>query len=71
MTGKNVKFNELEEQSRRVASALGKRGFIKGDVLYFVTYEMAQLYVVQLAVWRLGGAVRGCFQAEIPGEKRQ
>lgn len=68
ITGKCVKFCDLEEHSRRVASALSRRGFKKGDILYFVTYDMAELAVIQMAVWRLGGAVRGCYQAEKPGK---
>ncbi|KAF4529164.1 hypothetical protein B566_EDAN017687 [Ephemera danica] len=67
-SGTSVKFDEIEDQSRRIASALHKLGFRRGHVLFFVTYEMAQLYLIQLAVWRLGGAVRGSYQKETPAE---
>jgi acyl-coenzyme A synthetase/AMP-(fatty) acid ligase len=67
--GTCVKFNEIEDQSRRVASALTRRGFKKGDLLYFVTYEMAQLYVIKFAVWRLGGTVRGWVTQERMGKQ--
>jgi hypothetical protein len=50
-----------------VASALTRLGFKKGDLLYFVTYETAVLYLVQMGVWRLGGCVRGGYQMETEG----
>jgi acyl-coenzyme A synthetase/AMP-(fatty) acid ligase len=64
----SIKFRDVEKHSLSVASALARRGFKKGDVLFFVTYELAQLSVVHLAVWRLGGSVRGCYQAMPPGK---
>jgi len=42
-------------------------GFKKGDILYFVTTECVDLYLVQLAVWMLGGAVRGTSALETKG----
>lgn len=62
-----VKFKDIESGSRAIASGLARMGFVRGDTLSYVTYETAQLYLVQLAVWRLGGAVRGCYQQENPG----
>ncbi|XP_059478322.1 uncharacterized protein LOC132198348 [Neocloeon triangulifer] len=67
-TGKKVLFGEVEERSRKVASALTRRGFAKGDVLYFVSYDIVDIGVLQLAVWLLGGATRGSFQIEDPEE---
>ncbi|XP_059469212.1 luciferin 4-monooxygenase-like [Neocloeon triangulifer] len=67
-TGVEVKFCDIEPQSRKIASALTRLGFTKGDKLHFGTFETAQLYLVQLAVWRLGGTVRGCFQNESTDE---
>jgi acyl-coenzyme A synthetase/AMP-(fatty) acid ligase len=67
VTGKCIKYGEIEGQSRRVASALTRRGFKKGDILNYVTYESAEMYVVQMAVWRLGGALRGSNQFGEPG----
>ncbi|XP_071453506.1 uncharacterized protein [Hetaerina americana] len=61
---KSILFSEIEPLSYRIASALTKIGFQKGDWLYFVTYEVALIYVVHIGVWRCGGAVRGCFQKE-------
>ncbi|CAB3365594.1 Hypothetical predicted protein [Cloeon dipterum] len=63
-----VLFKHIEPLSKKIASGLARLGFKKDDVLYFVTYETAQLYLVQMAVWRLGGAVRGCYQQEAPEE---
>jgi hypothetical protein len=42
-------------------------GFKKGDILFFVTTEYVDLYLVQLAVWMLGGAVRGTSVIETKG----
>jgi hypothetical protein len=50
-----------------VASALTKKGFQHGDILFFVTYEIVNMGIMQMAVWMLGGATRGCFQQETPG----
>ncbi|XP_046395231.1 4-coumarate--CoA ligase-like 5 [Ischnura elegans] len=61
---KSILFSEIEPFSYRIASALTKMGFQKGDWLYFVTYEVALIYVVHIGVWRCGGAVRGCYQNE-------
>jgi long-subunit acyl-CoA synthetase (AMP-forming) len=61
-------FKDIESKSKAIASGLAKMGFGKGDTLYFVTYETAQLYLIQMAVWRLGGAVRGCYQQENRGK---
>jgi long-subunit acyl-CoA synthetase (AMP-forming) len=62
-----VLFSEVEPGSFKIASGLAKAGFKRGDVLHFVTYETAQLYLIQVAVWRLGGTVRGCYQQESTG----
>jgi hypothetical protein len=63
-----VRFCDIDEKSKRIASGLARLGFKKGDVLQFVTYETARLYLIQVAIWRLGGAVRGSFQDEAPGK---
>ncbi|KAG8224158.1 hypothetical protein J437_LFUL005542, partial [Ladona fulva] len=63
--GTTVLFSEIEPLSYKLASALSKAGFKKGDWLYFVTYEVALIYIVQMAVWRCGGITRGCFQKEL------
>lgn len=67
MTGVEVRFCDIDDKSKRIASGLTRLGFKKGDVLQFVTYETARLYLIQVAIWRLGGAVRGSFQDESPG----
>lgn len=64
LRGTSITFGEIEKLSKHFASALTRKGFKKGDILYFVTYDTAYLYVVQLGVWLCGGAVRGCFQRE-------
>jgi len=66
-SGKNVIFGDVERLAKNVASALAKKGFRFGDVLYFVTYEAVDICILQIAVWMLGGATRGSFQQEYPG----
>lgn len=65
-TGKQILFRDAEEKTKRVASALARRGFGRGDFLYFITYDFVDLEVLQLAVWMLGGATRGGFPKGAP-----
>jgi acyl-coenzyme A synthetase/AMP-(fatty) acid ligase len=65
-TGKQILFKDAEEKTKRVASALARRGFGRGDFLYFITYDFVDLEVLQLAVWMLGGATRGGFPKGAP-----
>jgi len=66
-SGKSITFREAREKFQKVASALTKMGFKKGDILLFVTSECVDLYLVLLAVWKLGGAVRGTCAIESKG----
>ncbi|XP_065341781.1 uncharacterized protein LOC135940708 [Cloeon dipterum] len=70
-TDKKVLFGEVEQLARKVASGLARRGFTKGDILYFVCYDIVSIGVLQLAVWLLGGVTRGCCQIEQPEEYRR
>ncbi|XP_065341380.1 uncharacterized protein LOC135940436 [Cloeon dipterum] len=70
-SGKKVLFGEVEKLARKVASGLARRGFAKGDILYFVSYDIVDIAILQLAVWLLGGATRGSFQVEEPEEFRR
>ncbi|XP_059477781.1 uncharacterized protein LOC132198053 [Neocloeon triangulifer] len=63
-TGAKVLFKDVEVDSKRIASGLARLGFKKQDVLFYVTYETAVLYLVHVGVWSLNGAVRGCYQKE-------
>ncbi|XP_059479512.1 uncharacterized protein LOC132199071 [Neocloeon triangulifer] len=58
-SGKSVTFGQVRRDAQTIASWLKKEGFKKGDILFFVTTEMAHLYLIELAVWMLGGAVKG------------
>jgi len=66
-SGRSVTFGQVKSDATKIASALARKGFKQGDVLYFVTYEVARLLLVEIGVWMLGGVVRGCYQAEAPG----
>ncbi|XP_071453195.1 uncharacterized protein [Hetaerina americana] len=57
-------FKDVEPMAIRFASALTKRGFEKGEVFFYITYNAALLYALHFGVWLCGGAVRGCFQEE-------
>ncbi|XP_046395800.1 4-coumarate--CoA ligase-like 1 [Ischnura elegans] len=61
-------FKEVEPLAKQFASALTKKGFGKGEVFFYVTYNAALLYALQLGVQLCGGATRGCFQKEESGE---
>jgi hypothetical protein len=50
----------VEPNAYKIGSALTRLGLKHGDVVYFVTYEMAQLFQMQISIFLLGGAVRGC-----------
>ncbi|XP_059479644.1 uncharacterized protein LOC132199121 [Neocloeon triangulifer] len=65
-SGKTLKFGQVKNDAIKIASSLARRGFKQGDTLYFLTYEMAELYLVKIGVWLLGGVVRGCYQKEAP-----
>ncbi|XP_059469428.1 uncharacterized protein LOC132193072 isoform X1 [Neocloeon triangulifer] len=64
-SGRTVTFGQVKNDAIKIASSLARRGFKQGDTLYFVTYEMAELFLVKIGVWLLGGVVRGCYQREI------
>lgn len=64
VSGQVILFKEVEPLARRFASALARIGFQKGDVLYYMTYNAALLYVLNFGVWLCGGAIRGCYQKE-------
>jgi long-subunit acyl-CoA synthetase (AMP-forming) len=63
-----VTFGQVKKDATKIASALLRRGFKQGDVFYFVTYEFAHVYLVHVAVWMIGGVMRGCYQGESPGK---
>ncbi|XP_071452945.1 uncharacterized protein [Hetaerina americana] len=63
-SGASYKFKDIKPIARRIASALTRLGFKKGDVLYMVTYESAFIYIVNIGVWLCGGSVRSCYQRE-------
>ncbi|CAB3362652.1 Hypothetical predicted protein [Cloeon dipterum] len=67
-SGRSVTFGQVKEDAVKIASGLARLGFRQGDVLYFVTYEAARLFLVKIGVWMLGGVVRGCSQNELPDD---
>ncbi|XP_046394797.1 4-coumarate--CoA ligase-like 1 [Ischnura elegans] len=68
LKNKTLLYKDIEPIAIRFASALTKKGFKKGDVFFYSTYNAALLYGIQIGVWLCGGCVRGCFQREDPRE---
>ncbi|XP_071453165.1 uncharacterized protein [Hetaerina americana] len=62
--GQHLLYKDVEPLAVRFASALTRKGFEKGDVMFYVTYNAALLFALQFGVWLCGGAVKGCFQKE-------
>jgi acyl-CoA synthetase (AMP-forming)/AMP-acid ligase II len=54
-TGRVLTFGELAEQVRRVATALARRGFRKGDVFAIYSPNVPEYAVIFFAVAALGG----------------
>ncbi|XP_046401922.1 4-coumarate--CoA ligase-like 1 [Ischnura elegans] len=63
-TGVSYKYRDIKPMSRKVASALSRLGFMKGDVMFYCTYDCSLIYLVNMGVWLCGGAVRGSFQRD-------
>ncbi|XP_046394539.1 4-coumarate--CoA ligase 3-like isoform X2 [Ischnura elegans] len=64
-------FKDIEPMAIRFASALTRRGFQKGDVFFFVTYNSALLFALQFGVQLCGGAARGYYQGAQADELEQ
>jgi acyl-CoA synthetase (AMP-forming)/AMP-acid ligase II len=54
-TGRSLTFGDVADQVRRVATALARRGFRKGDVLAIYSGNTPEYAVIFLAVASLGG----------------
>jgi len=67
---RKILLSEVESNAYKIASALAKLGLKKGDFTYFVTHELAQLFQVQVSLFLMGGAVRGCHPLEEIGEMK-
>jgi hypothetical protein len=65
---RKILLKDVEPNAYKIASALSRLGLNKGDFTYFVTHELAQLFQVQVSIYLMGGAVRGCHPAEEIGE---
>ncbi|XP_046395423.1 4-coumarate--CoA ligase 1-like isoform X2 [Ischnura elegans] len=63
-TGISYKFRDIKPVTRKIASALTRLGFKQGDVLFYVAYDAALIYLVNIGVWLCGGAIRGCYQKD-------
>jgi len=67
-SGKNILFGDVERLTRNVASALARKGFKKGDTLFFAFHDNVDIGILLLAVWMLGGATRGNYPGDMPGK---
>jgi hypothetical protein len=64
---RKVLLKDVEPNAYKIASALTRLGYKKGDSTYFVTYELAQLFQIQVSIYLMGGAVRGFHPVETVG----
>ncbi|XP_059468618.1 uncharacterized protein LOC132192601 [Neocloeon triangulifer] len=65
-SGRSIKLSEVELNSYKIASAFSRMGLKHDDFVYFVTYELAQFYQIQVGLFLLGAAVRGCHPSDNP-----
>ena len=54
-TGKSMKYSELLDGMRRIASALCKKGFQVNDSVLFMASNHIELPLVFFGVWKAGG----------------
>ncbi|XP_059468310.1 uncharacterized protein LOC132192385 isoform X2 [Neocloeon triangulifer] len=59
-SGRSIKLSEVEPNAYKIASALTRLGIKHGEFVYFVTYELAQFFQIQIALYLLGVPLRGC-----------
>jgi acyl-coenzyme A synthetase/AMP-(fatty) acid ligase len=57
VTHETLTFADVEPMSRKVASAMHKKGMVKGDIALYLTSDVTKIYTVILGVWRLGGCM--------------
>ncbi|CAB3361719.1 Hypothetical predicted protein [Cloeon dipterum] len=62
-SGRSILFSEVQPNARKIASSLTRLGVKHGDFIYFCTFELAQLFQIQVSHLLLGGCVRGCHTA--------
>ncbi|CAG7728489.1 unnamed protein product [Allacma fusca] len=55
VTGETLTFADVEPMSAKAASALVKRGMVKGDVAIYMTMNVTKIFTTVLGVWRVGG----------------
>ena len=53
-TGRRYTFRELNDRANRLANALGELGFVKGDVVAFLTTNRAEIVEIYFALARTG-----------------
>ncbi|KAL9952228.1 hypothetical protein ACROYT_G039450 [Oculina patagonica] len=57
ISGRSISFNQIKDQTRRLSSALNKRGFQKGDVLAMYLPNVIEYPIIFHGVACLGGVI--------------
>ncbi|XP_065558584.1 uncharacterized protein LOC136026192 isoform X2 [Artemia franciscana] len=56
-TGNSLKYSEVVSPAKKIASALSKLGFGKGDILCQYSFNTPEYFLPLLAAWTCGGGV--------------
>lgn len=61
LTGESYTFSQLDDLSRRVGSALYKRGLRRGDIVVFMEIDIVKQPLFLTGVWRANGICRASY----------
>ena len=60
-------FGDVDPMSRKVASAMKRRGMEKGDVAIYMTLDVTRVYPIILGIWRIAGILHSSYPEETYG----
>ncbi|CAL8071213.1 unnamed protein product [Orchesella dallaii] len=61
LTGESYDFSSFDDLTRRIGSALYKRGLRKGDIVIFMTVDIVKKPMFITGVWRANGIGRASY----------
>ncbi|CAG7720682.1 unnamed protein product [Allacma fusca] len=67
LTEESHSFENFEDETRKIASFLYKRGMRKGDTAIYMTVDMVHNHVFFVGVWRANGIVRASYPEDDEG----
>ncbi|CAL8089691.1 unnamed protein product [Orchesella dallaii] len=59
-------FNKFDEESKKIASVLYKKGVRKGDFVIYMPADMIKLHIFITGVWRANGVCRASYPDDDP-----